>query len=120
MISRDLPFIILEIQSNECTLAMALKKLDTICCIFKFELNKLITEVLEKQLRIKISDSDEWYFSESMSSFSRTTQVWKWWYGVIEMSVIAIAKKFLFSTELNIIFLILLLGTVSFTICFLS
>ena len=46
---------------------MALKKLDTICCIFKFELNKLITELLAKQLRIKISDSN---FSESMSSLS--------------------------------------------------
>lgn len=38
---------------------MALKKLDTICCIFKFELNKLITELLAKQLRIKISDNNE-------------------------------------------------------------
>ena len=60
MISRDFPFIILEIQSNEYTLAMALKKLDTIVAFLNLNLiNKLITEVLEKQLRIKISDSNE-------------------------------------------------------------
>ena len=32
----------------------------------------LITEVLEKQLRIKISDSNEWCFDDSMSSFSNS------------------------------------------------
>lgn len=79
MISRDFSFIILEIQSNECTIAMALKKLDTICCIFKFELNKLITEHLAKQLRIKISDSNELAKAISVNPchhcHSRTTQV---------------------------------------------
>ena len=79
MISRDFPFIILEIQSNECTIGMALKKLDTICCIFKFELNKLITELLAKQLRIKISDSNELAIAISVNPchhcHARTTQV---------------------------------------------
>ena len=56
----------------------------------------LITEVLEKQLRIEINDSNEWCFDDSMSSFSNSCSSWlrqlNWWHGVIETSLIAITN----------------------------